>query len=95
VAKFTVVLDPHAPRTNAILGAALSGGDVRKLARSMMPEDDPRSRPTSWEQVLDHHLDKVDPNVFHNHLDVCKQCAEHPFALCPEGTKLLRKAAGV
>jgi hypothetical protein len=26
---------------------------------------------------------------FHAHLDVCKQCREHPFALCPVGERLL------
>jgi hypothetical protein len=26
---------------------------------------------------------------FHAHLDVCKQCEQHPFELCPVGTALL------
>jgi len=26
---------------------------------------------------------------FHAHLDTCKQCAEQPFNLCAEGTKLI------
>lgn len=30
---------------------------------------------------------------FHAHLDVCEQCREHPFALCPTGDTLLRQAA--
>ncbi len=30
---------------------------------------------------------------FYDHLDVCKQCADNPFALCVEGAKLLREAA--
>ena len=32
-------------------------------------------------------------NVFHDHLDVCAQCREHPFALCPEGFQTLQEAA--
>ena len=31
-------------------------------------------------------------NVFHDHLDVCKQCREHPFALCPVGADALEQA---
>lgn len=30
---------------------------------------------------------------FHAHLDVCSQCCNHPFALCPTGARLLREAA--
>lgn len=30
---------------------------------------------------------------FHAHLDTCNQCAQHCFALCPEGAKLLKYAA--
>jgi hypothetical protein len=30
--------------------------------------------------------------AFHEHLDSCKQCEEHPFDLCPEGAHLLREA---
>ncbi len=30
--KVKVSLDPHAPRTNAVLGALLSGGDAMHLA---------------------------------------------------------------
>jgi len=30
---------------------------------------------------------------FHKHLDVCKQCNNHPFDLCAEGAKLLKDAA--
>ena len=29
--------------------------------------------------------DAVD--LFHDHLDECEQCREHPFDLCPEGQK--------
>jgi hypothetical protein len=32
-------------------------------------------------------------NPFHNHLDVCEQCRENPFALCATGAQLLREAA--
>ena len=32
-------------------------------------------------------------DVFHKHLDVCKQCADHPFDLCPIGAKLIEEAA--
>lgn len=30
---------------------------------------------------------------FHAHLDVCKQCANHPFELCKVGAELLELAA--
>ncbi len=32
-------------------------------------------------------------NAYHEHLDVCRRCREHPFALCPDGARLLREAA--
>ncbi len=32
-------------------------------------------------------------NVFHKHLDVCVQCAEHPWGLCKDGARLLEEAA--
>lgn len=32
-------------------------------------------------------------NEFHDHLDKCRQCREHPFALCLEGTRLLKQEA--
>jgi hypothetical protein len=34
----------------------------------------------------------MNPDVFHAHLDVCRQCREHPFALCVEGEKAVRSA---
>ena len=33
-------LDPHAPRTNAIMGAVCSGGDLIKLAKMMENSSD-------------------------------------------------------
>lgn len=30
---------------------------------------------------------------FHDHLDKCQQCANHPFELCSEGARLLGLAA--
>jgi len=30
--------------------------------------------------------------AFHAHLDDCQQCANHPFALCSEGARLLELA---
>lgn len=30
---------------------------------------------------------------FHAHLDVCSQCRNHPFGLCPTGASLLKEAA--
>lgn len=30
---------------------------------------------------------------FHEHLDGCRQCQEHPFSLCSTGVDLLRAAA--
>lgn len=37
----------------------------------------------------------LQPKDFHAHLDVCKQCAEQPFNLCPIGHKLLLKVLTV
>lgn len=34
-------------------------------------------------------------DAFHAHLDECQQCANHPFALCAEGAKLLELAGGL
>ena len=31
-------------------------------------------------------------DAFHAHLDVCKQCREHPLNLCPLGNGLIRAA---
>lgn len=31
-------------------------------------------------------------NVFHDHLDVCRQCRENPLGLCSEGRDALRRA---
>ena len=37
---------------------------------------------------------KGGPNqVFHEHLDNCEQCKQHPFDLCREGGRILRQAA--
>jgi hypothetical protein len=33
------------------------------------------------------------PTPFEKHLDVCEQCEQHPFALCPTGAVLLRESA--
>lgn len=33
-----------------------------------------------------------DANIFHDHLDVCRQCREQPFNLCPIGEKALKAA---
>jgi hypothetical protein len=30
-------------------------------------------------------------NLYHDHLDVCKHCSEHPFNPCQKGDKLLHK----
>ncbi len=32
-------------------------------------------------------------DAFHEHLDKCPQCANHPFELCSEGAALLRLAS--
>lgn len=32
-------------------------------------------------------------NLFHAHLDVCAQCRNAPFGLCPEGTRTLEDTA--
>lgn len=31
-------------------------------------------------------------NIFHQHLDVCTQCANNPWGLCPEGEEALKQA---
>jgi hypothetical protein len=31
-------------------------------------------------------------NPFHDHLDICKQCREHPFSLCLVGEKKMKEA---
>lgn len=31
--------------------------------------------------------------TFHQHLGRCKQCADHPFALCVTGDRLIRRDA--
>ena len=31
-------------------------------------------------------------DMFHAHLDICSQCENHPFDLCPIGAMLLREA---
>lgn len=38
---------------------------------------------------------KVNPKIFHDHLDACEQCREHPFELCPVGEKKLLEACRV
>lgn len=36
----------------------------------------------------------IDPAPeFHAHLDACRQCREHPFALCVEGQRIILEAA--
>ena len=30
---------------------------------------------------------------FHQHLDRCRQCADHPFALCVTGERLIKREA--
>jgi hypothetical protein len=37
---------------------------------------------------------KTDPDIFHNHLDICKQCRENPFGLCVIGSNALLRATG-
>jgi len=37
-------------------------------------------------------MGKSGVEIFHEHLDVCKQCRENPFALCPMGAFLLQWA---
>lgn len=36
--------------------------------------------------------DKEPADVFHEHLDACRQCEENPFDLCAAGQALLEKA---
>lgn len=37
----------------------------------------------------------IDPKVFHDHLDVCKQCRNQPFNLCPVGHSKIKEATMV
>lgn len=37
-----------------------------------------------WEHAQQRAID-----AYHEHLDVCEQCEQHPFNQCPEGMKLL------
>lgn len=32
---------------------------------------------------------RIDVNAFHDHLDGCEQCREHPMNLCAKGVRLL------
>jgi hypothetical protein len=41
--------------------------------------------------MADNILERIDK--FHHHLDICAQCRNHPFDLCPEGAGLLKYAA--
>lgn len=34
-------------------------------------------------------------NVFHDHLDVCKQCREHPFNLCLAGAAAMQSEIAI
>ncbi len=34
---------------------------------------------------------KLAVDEFHGHLDKCRQCREHPFDLCREGQRLIRR----
>ncbi len=37
-------------------------------------------------------MDKGRTDIFHNHLNICQQCRNNPFDLCPVGAKLLGQA---
>jgi hypothetical protein len=37
-------------------------------------------------------INKRLPKAFDEHLKQCKQCSDHPFALCPVGACLIRLA---
>lgn len=38
-------------------------------------------------------MPKLPDSRFHQHLDACSQCADHPFELCAIGAKLLQEEA--
>jgi hypothetical protein len=42
--------------------------------------------------IIDHEK-KQPADAFHQHLDACAQCREHPMELCQEGSKLLISGA--
>lgn len=44
------------------------------------------------EERLFRMYELMDPRPFHDHLDVCRQCRERPFDLCPAGEKLFLEA---
>ena len=35
----------------------------------------------------------MNPTLFHDHLDECEQCREHPFNLCEEGARILEETS--
>jgi len=35
----------------------------------------------------------MSPDRFHQHLEVCRQCADNPFSLCVGGAKLIEEVA--
>lgn len=37
---------------------------------------------------------KINPDIFHSHLDHCTQCRDHPTDLCPIGKVALSDAVG-
>jgi len=39
-------------------------------------------------------MDQKAIDKFHAHLDVCKQCREHPFNLCVIGVLLIKATLG-
>ena len=43
------------------------------------------------QNILTNENIKKVADEFHSHLDECKQCRDHPFALCPIGRVLLLK----
>jgi len=70
-----------APKVRAELGLALAAGyrhHLQKIEQAMV-EPPPAA-------------DVVQPNVFHDHLDVCAQCRDNPLDLCATGARLLREA---
>lgn len=58
---------------------------LQAVALIAMFSGDPPKRPDT--PVADENED------FHAHLKRCKQCADHPFALCVTGERLIKLAA--
>lgn len=63
-----------------------------KLQRYRHQRGEVRMDKQSYEKGIKQLNDRLIP-AFHEHLDECAQCRNHPFDLCGVGATLLRLAA--